>query len=200
MLTCLGSGLIACCENDLKKLVAISTLSQLGLMIFVYSFGEVFYTFYHIVCHALFKSLLFLGCGLCIINLYGLQDARGLIKIGSHFLARVVLLGVSVTSLIGFPFMAGFYSKDSILEVSVRIGLGFIPHVVLVVCCILTGVYSIRRLYLIIKSFSLSFIQITGISSFLCFLGIGVLGLWSISLGKTLGLLLCKLERELIVV
>lgn len=69
-------GFIAICELDLKKVVAFSTLSQLGLLVFVLRFGEVIICFFHLLSHAIFKSLLFLICGVFIAMRFGVQDVR----------------------------------------------------------------------------------------------------------------------------
>jgi len=120
LVTSFIAGIIAFIEVDLKKLVAISTLRQLGLMIFILSLGDVFLCYFHIITHALFKSLLFLSCGVVILIVGGLQDMR---YIGgkSFFLGLcVVFMAISNMSLIGVPFLSGFFSKDLILERSVE--------------------------------------------------------------------------------
>jgi len=109
LLTSFSAGVIACLEGDVKKLVAISTLRQLGLIIFSLALGHVIYCFFHIVSHALFKSLLFLSCGFIILIRLGNQDIR---FIGNKifFNKRVMLiLFLSRISLCGFPFLAGFF-------------------------------------------------------------------------------------------
>lgn len=198
LLTCLGAGIIACYENDLKKLVAMSTLRQLGLMIFVYSLGEVFYSYYHIVCHALFKALLFLGCGVCIMYIYGSQESRSIISLGSLVFCNILFILISALSLIGFPFLTGFYSKDSIIEICFLKSSVFILYLFLLVACILTGVYALRGVYIITISSSLSNLSYCGVQSFNISLGIIFLSLWSICLGKFYSLLLMKLEEGIL--
>ena len=198
LLTCLGAGIIACYENDLKKLVAISTLSQLGLMIFVYSLGEVFYTYYHMVCHALFKALLFLGCGLCIMYIYGSQDSRFITGLGSLVFSNVVFTFISVLSLIGFPFLTGFYSKDSIIEICFMRDSVFIVYVFLVMACILTGIYGLKGVYIIMERQGNRNIVYSGIQSYEIWLGMGVLCVWSICLGKFYSLIQIKLEESIL--
>lgn len=198
LLTCIRAGIIACCENDLKKLVAISTLRQLGLIVFTYSLGEIFYSFYHIVCHALFKALLFLGCGFCIINIYGLQDSRGIMKIGSLLFLNLILVGIAVISLLGFPFTAGFYSKDSIIEVCILVNTLTLIIIFLILCCILTGLYALKVLLLTIKSNNNSNSSFIGIFFIKIFLGILFLSIWSISLGKVFFYVIQKTESSLI--
>src|SRR5437763_1967742 len=103
-------------EKDLKKLVAISTLRQLGIIMFICSLGEFSMCFFHMVSHALFKSLLFLSCGGLIMLIGGDQDMR--FMGGFSYLLRVsfLLIMISSLNLVGFPFMSGFFSRDMILE------------------------------------------------------------------------------------
>jgi len=119
VLTSIRAGLIACLEKDFKKVVAISTLRQLGIILYVISIGEVFIGFFHIVCHALFKALLFLRCGVFIFLSIGGQDIRliGGFSILTPFASLIII--VSRMSLLGFPFLAGFFSKDLIIEGSI---------------------------------------------------------------------------------
>jgi len=76
LITCFTAGIMACLERDIKKLVAISTLSQIGFLMFFLSVGHIGLSFFHIVCHALFKSLMFLACGFFILLSLGGQDIR----------------------------------------------------------------------------------------------------------------------------
>jgi len=98
------AGLVACFEPDLKKIVAMSTLRQLGLILFILSMGDFLFCYYHIVCHALFKALLFLRCGIVIRLLGGGQDIRFMGGIRYYFSGITVMLGISRFRLIGFPF------------------------------------------------------------------------------------------------
>lgn len=145
--TILISGLIANFEFDLKKIIALSTLSQLGFMIIILRVGLTFLGVFHLLIHAVFKSLLFMCAG-CIIHIFkGNQDIRfyGNLRRGAPFLIRRFF--VSILSLIGFPFMAGFYSKDIIIEViyGTQINLFLISFVVVSIS--LTVIYSLRLCY-----------------------------------------------------
>lgn len=199
LLTCLGAGIIACYENDLKKLVAMSTLSQLGLIIFVYSLGEVFYRYYHIVCHALFKALLFLGCGLCIMYIYGSQESRFIMNLGSLVFSNSVFIFISVLSLMGFPFLTGFYSKDRIIEICFLKSPIFIVYVFLILACILTGIYGLKGVYIIMKRHRNSSFSYSGLQSYKIWLGMSFLCFWSICLGKIYSLIQMKLEEGILV-
>lgn len=198
LLTCFGAGLIACYENDLKKLVAISTLSQLGLIIFAYSVGEDLYSFFHIVCHALFRALLFLSCGFCIMNLYGLQESRLISKWGVIMAGNSFTLGVSILRLIGFPFLTGFFSKDIIIETFLGSSPLFLLYFTLFSSCVLTGIYGLKGLLLVTKSQRISPNYHSGKVHFLTFFGMLILGFWSVSLGKFLGLTLALIDSPLV--
>lgn len=146
VLTIFISGLGANLEGDLKKVVALSTLSQLGLIFIILGWGKPVLAFFHLVTHALFKSSLFMCVGFIIHRVGGSQDSRsirGLIQ------ARPVLgicLGVTNMALCGFPFLAGFYSKDIILE-NMNEGLtGYILYMLVILRTGLTVRYSVRLL------------------------------------------------------
>jgi len=110
------SGINANLEMDLKKVIALSTLSQLGVIVITISLGLVEIAFFHLLSHALFKSLLFLCAGVFIHGIGDIQDVRNLggIRILTP-VTSLYFLGCSL-SLCGFPFLSGFYSKDIILE------------------------------------------------------------------------------------
>ena len=113
-LTILLAGVRACIERDLKKIVALSTLSQLGVIIVSLGLMEKSYCFYHLISHALFKALLFLCVGSNIHIIYGTQDFRSLTLSPTIFVS--LFSAVSIISLLGFLFTSGFYSKEQILE------------------------------------------------------------------------------------
>jgi NADH:ubiquinone oxidoreductase subunit 5 (subunit L)/multisubunit Na+/H+ antiporter MnhA subunit len=103
-------------QNDMKKVIAYSTCSQLGYMIFACGISAYNVSFFHLINHAFFKALLFLGSGIIIHALNNEQDMRrmgGLLKV-LPYSYNMMLIGS--LALIGFPFLSGFYSKDLILE------------------------------------------------------------------------------------
>jgi NADH-ubiquinone oxidoreductase chain 5 len=105
-------------QNDIKKVIAYSTCSQLGYMIFACGLSNYSASFFHLSNHAFFKALLFLSAGAVIHGISNEQDMRrmgGLINI-LPFTYVMVLIGS--LSLMGFPFLTGFYSKDYILELA----------------------------------------------------------------------------------
>ena len=179
LFTMLLAGICALIEVDLKKVVAISTLSQLGLMLYVISIGCWFLSFLHIIVHAFFKSILFLSTGSLISQIGGGQDSRffgrSLINL-STFYCFMVRRGC----LVGFPFFIGFYSKDRILSQRL-FGRTFISYFLFFFGCTLTVGYRVRLLYLSFYSLKkiFSFIQVRenlmffvliGILSFICWI------------------------------
>jgi len=117
-LTMFIAGLGANFEIDLKKIIALSTLSQLGVIICVLSIGKTDLAFFHLLTHALFKALLFMCAGSIIHRVNGYQDIRMMGGIVNFIPIRVSAMNLSNLSLCGFPFLAGFYSKDLLLEIA----------------------------------------------------------------------------------
>jgi NADH-ubiquinone oxidoreductase chain 5 len=187
LVTALIAGLVACFEPDLKRIVAISTLSQLGLILFILSLGDLIFCYYHIVCHALFKALLFLRCGILISIRAGGQDMRFIGGIGAITPGIRVLLGVSSLSLLGFPFLAGFYSKDRILERRFFYEEYIFFVLILLSCCVLTVIYSYKLFKIGVCSSRLSSRMNFYTERFMMEGGMLVLGFWSICLGSSFG-------------
>lgn len=103
-------------QNDIKKIIAFSTTSQLGYMVFCCGLSLYNVSFFHLLNHAFFKSLLFLSAGSIIHSMAGEQDLR---RYGSLFLFipfTYISMLIGFLALSGFPFFSGFYSKDLILE------------------------------------------------------------------------------------
>jgi NADH-ubiquinone oxidoreductase chain 5 len=114
------SGLVANFEFDLKKIIALSTLRQLGIIIFAIAIGAYELAFFHLIIHALFKALLFLCAGTAIHRIGGSQDIRVYGGISKNFPIIGVCLNYANLSLCGMPFLAGFYSKDLIIEIAAQ--------------------------------------------------------------------------------
>lgn len=149
-LTLFIAGVGANLEIDFKKIIAFSTLSQLGLIIIILSLGKVEFAFFHLLMHALFKSILFLCAGLVIHNMSGVQDLRYL---GNFFSYRPMIcgcIGLARISLFGFPFIGGFYSKDLILEYVYMRNENIIYLLLLIVRTGLTVMYCIRIMYYVV--------------------------------------------------
>ena len=115
MITALFAASVALVQNDIKKIIAYSTCSQLGYMFFAAGVGAYHIAMFHLFTHAFFKALLFLGAGSVIHSFKEEQDItkwRGLEKIPY----TMVLMLIGTLALTGFPFLSGFYSKDAIIE------------------------------------------------------------------------------------
>ncbi|NBW56192.1 NADH-quinone oxidoreductase subunit L [bacterium] len=145
-LTIISAGAIALVQDDIKRVIAYSTISQLGYM--VLSLGLSAYTFalFHLATHAVFKSLLFLAAGGVIMTFNHQQNMNtmgGLIK--SHPLLTL-LMAIGLLSLMGFPGLAGFFSKDLIVETAVHQHHAF-AYASSMIGLFLTSLYSYRLFY-----------------------------------------------------
>nr|YP_010937301.1 NADH dehydrogenase subunit 5 [Ixodes kohlsi]WKW95297.1 NADH dehydrogenase subunit 5 [Ixodes kohlsi] len=150
LMTLFMAGVGANLEMDFKKIIAFSTLSQLGLIMLILSLGKMEFAFFHLLMHALFKSMLFLCAGLVIHNMSSVQDMRFLGSFFSYSPAISGCVGLASLSLFGFPFIGGFYSKDLILEfIYININNIFIIFLV-IISTSLTMMYCFRMMYYII--------------------------------------------------
>lgn len=143
------SGFIANLENDLKKIIALSTLSQLGLIIIILSLGLKFLAFYHLLTHAIFKSLLFICAGIIIHLINNNQDIRFCGKLNEFIPFTMLRFYVSSLALLGFPFLAGFYSKDLIIEIIYLININLLMLIMIILSLSFTVSYSFRLFYYI---------------------------------------------------
>jgi len=138
------SGLGANYEIDLKKIIALSTLSQLGLIIITLGLGLTEYAFFHLITHAIFKSLLFLCAGVFIHSMGDLQDIRSMGGLIISCPATSFYFICSSMALCGFPFISGFYSKDIILELFFLTKINIFIFLIVFAATILTLTYSVR--------------------------------------------------------
>jgi len=115
-ITILIAGVRACVELDIKKIVALSTLSQLGVIIVSLSLYQKGMCFFHLVTHAIFKALLFICVGISIHTIYGSQDFRSFSNLRKGIVYPIRFLTISNIALLGFPFISGFYRKDIVME------------------------------------------------------------------------------------
>nr|ALO70287.1 NADH deshydrogenase subunit 5 [Aspidiphorus orbiculatus] len=145
--TMLMSGLSANLEFDLKKIIAFSTLSQLGLMMSTMALGSYKLAFIHLLIHALFKALLFLCAGMIIHNLNNCQDIRFMGGVMNYLPLTSSMLVLSNLSLCGLPFLSGFYSKDLIVEMMSMNELNLAIYVIYYFSIGLTVSYSFRLIY-----------------------------------------------------
>nr|YP_010158863.1 NADH dehydrogenase subunit 5 [Opatrum sabulosum]QRG31142.1 NADH dehydrogenase subunit 5 [Opatrum sabulosum] len=146
-MTMFMSGLGASFEFDLKKIIALSTLSQLGLMMSILALGSYKLAFFHLLTHALFKALLFMCAGNVIHNLGNFQDIRYMGGLVKFMPLTCCYLNISNLSLCGLPFLSGFYSKDLIVEVMSMGYLNFYIYFIFYVSIGLTVCYSFRLVY-----------------------------------------------------
>nr|YP_010254484.1 NADH dehydrogenase subunit 5 [Ischnura senegalensis]QTZ98204.1 NADH dehydrogenase subunit 5 [Ischnura senegalensis] len=146
-MTMFMSGLGANFEFDLKKIIALSTLSQLGLMMSILAMGYYNLAFFHLLTHALFKALLFMCAGVMIHNLMDCQDIRGMGGLINYLPLTSACFCVSNLALCGMPFLAGFYSKDLILEVSCFSSVNLLSFFFFFFSTGLTACYTTRLIY-----------------------------------------------------
>jgi NADH-ubiquinone oxidoreductase chain 5 len=149
-LTAFFAASVGLVQNDLKRVIAFSTCSQLGYMIFSCGLSNYSIAFFHLYNHALFKALLFLSAGCIIHGISDEQDMRkmgGLIKL---FPTSYSMILVGSLALIGFPFLTGFYSKDAILEASIskNSNIGNFTHFLGCSAAFCTSFYSFRLIFL----------------------------------------------------
>nr|AVW86223.1 NADH dehydrogenase subunit 5 [Euthalenessa festiva] len=143
-MTMFMAGTAAIAECDMKKIIALSTLSQLGVMMSSLGLGLTTLAFFHLITHALFKALLFLTAGSMIHFHHHSQDLRFMGNLSSSSPLSISCLSIANLALCGSPFLAGFYSKDLILEMSL-----FSPYNLAIILMFflatgMTASYSIR--------------------------------------------------------
>src|SRR5436190_966210 len=147
-LTIFISGLGANFEIDLKKIIALSTLRQLGVIIIVLSLGFYELSFFHLLRHALFKSLLFLCAGVFIHSIGDSQDIRFLGGVDTGCPSRSFYFVACSLSLCGFPFIRGYYSKDAILESYMILNINSFIILIIVIISSVLVFELIKILYL----------------------------------------------------
>nr|WNV22589.1 NADH dehydrogenase subunit 5 [Psylliodes laticollis] len=146
-MTMFMSGLGANFEFDLKKIIALSTLSQLGLMMGILALGAYKLAFFHLLIHALFKALLFMCAGNIIHSLNNCQDIRYMGGLVNHLPLTCTYFNICNLSLCGIPFMSGFYSKDLIVEFMSMNILNIYIYLIFYISIGLTVAYSFRLTY-----------------------------------------------------
>lgn len=146
-LTMFMAGMSANFEFDLKKIIALSTLSQLGLIMRILAIGFPKLAFFHLLTHALFKALLFMCAGAIIHNIKNSQDIRDIGGLIMYMPFTTSCLNVANLALCGMPFLAGFYSKDLILEIVSMSSLNWISFFLFFFSTGLTVCYSFRLSY-----------------------------------------------------
>jgi NADH-ubiquinone oxidoreductase chain 5 len=184
VITIFISGLGANFETDMKKIIALSTLSQLGVIMIILRIGIPDLAFFHLISHAIFKSTLFMCGGVVIHISNGRQDSRFMSNLRASSPFLMLVFSATNLSLLGFPFLSGFYSKDAILEfMFIRSYNVFIVFLVVAATGI-TVSYSLRVMYLGIRSINnLKRLRDLEDNNLILIYGICVLFFLSISLG-----------------
>jgi NADH-ubiquinone oxidoreductase chain 5 len=138
-------------QHDVKKVIAYSTCSQLGYMVVACGISRYDIAFFHLVNHAFFKAVLFLGAGVIIHSLAGEQDMRRMGGLKNKLLAVYALMLIASFALAGVPYLSGFYSKDLILGFSYSLGerVGFFGYLMCILAAIFTSLYSAKLLHLV---------------------------------------------------
>jgi NADH-quinone oxidoreductase subunit L len=134
-------------QNDIKRVIAYSTCSQLGYMFVALGLGAYGVAIFHLFTHAFFKALLFLGSGSVIHAMSGEQDMRKMGGLAPHIKKTWILMVIGNLALTGFPFTAGYYSKDAIIESSFA-GHNTFAFTLLVAAALCTSFYSWRLAFM----------------------------------------------------
>merc|ERR1712025_270936 len=138
------AGIRGVIELDIKKIIALSTLRQLGVIFFSLGLGESFLRYFHLISHAYFKAIIFICAGAIIHSISDYQDLR---KIGAGYSRNPLINGVILVGsvrLCGIPFISGFYSKDQILETIFIYNISGLIFFFTTIATIITAIYSCR--------------------------------------------------------
>jgi len=149
MITAFFAATVAIVQNDIKKIIAYSTCSQLGYMFFAAGIGAYHVAIFHLFTHAFFKALLFLGSGSVIHSMKDEQDIRNMGDLWKKMPFTWFSMIVGTLALTGFPFLSGFYSKDAIIEFAYlsHTNVGYLATAVGIITALLTAIYSWRLIF-----------------------------------------------------
>jgi NADH-quinone oxidoreductase subunit L len=148
--TLLAAGLIALVQTDIKRVIAYSTMSQIGYMFLAAGLGAYTAGMFHLMTHAFFKALLFLAAGIVIHALAGQQDMRLIGGLGRYLPRTRIAFVVGALALVGIPPLSGFFSKDYILASALAAGpYGIVLLVAGLAGAFLTGLYTFRMVFLV---------------------------------------------------
>ena len=149
MVTALFAASVALVQNDIKKIIAYSTCSQLGYMFFAAGVGAYHVAMFHLFTHAFFKALLFLGAGSVIHSMNDEQDITKMGGLWKKIPYTTVFMLIGTLALTGFPFLSGFYSKDAIIEFAFydNSKVGNYAGVIGILTALLTAIYSWRLFF-----------------------------------------------------
>ena len=138
------AGTAAVLELDIKKIIALSTLRQVGVIFFSLGAGQPFIAFFHLISHAYFKAMLFIAAGAIIHRVKDYQDLRKIGRASRNLPRLAAICLIRNLSLCGFPFLSGFYSKDLILERFTTSGPGLALFILCLLATALTVIYRVR--------------------------------------------------------
>ena len=148
--TAIFAASIALTQNDIKRVIAYSTCSQLGYMFFAAGVGAYNASIFHLTTHAFFKALLFLSAGSVIHAMHHEQDMRKMGGLFKKIPFTATMMWIGSLAIIGFPYLSGYYSKESILENAYYTsnGIAYFAYLVGILTALLTAFYSWRLLFL----------------------------------------------------
>ena len=148
--TAIFAASIALTQNDIKRVIAYSTCSQLGYMFFAAGVGAYNASIFHLTTHAFFKALLFLSAGSVIHAMHHEQDMRKMGGLYKKIPFTATMMWIGSLAIIGFPYLSGYYSKESILENAFYAsnGIAYFAYLVGILTALLTAFYSWRLLFL----------------------------------------------------
>tara|TARA_B100001996_G_scaffold324946_1_gene270689 strand:+ start:2500 stop:4410 length:1911 start_codon:yes stop_codon:yes gene_type:complete len=149
MMTAFFAATVAMVQNDIKKIIAYSTCSQLGYMFFAAGVGAYHVAIFHLFTHAFFKALLFLGSGSVIHSMNDEQDIRNMGNLWKKMPFTWASMVVGTLALTGFPLLSGYYSKDAIIEFAYlsHTNIGYFAAAVGIITALLTAIYSWRLIF-----------------------------------------------------
>jgi NADH-quinone oxidoreductase subunit L len=152
-ITLLAAGLIALVQWDIKRVIAYSTMSQIGYMFLAAGIGAYGYAIFHLMTHAFFKALLFMSAGLVIHHLGGEQDIRRMGGLRTAMPRTHAAFLVGTLALVGIPIFSGFWSKDGIISSALATGgtLGWTLYVAALAGALLTGAYAFRLYFAVFR-------------------------------------------------
>ena len=146
--TALFAALIAVAQTDIKRILAYSTVSQLGFMMLALGVGSVAVAMLHLIAHAFFKALLFLGAGSVLHGVHEEQDIRNMGGLSRHLPLTFLTYSIGMLALAGFPvFFSGFWSKDAILHAAHAWPVSQVPFYMAVCAAFLTAFYMTRQMF-----------------------------------------------------
>uniref|UniRef100_UPI00315DCECA NADH dehydrogenase subunit 5 n=1 Tax=Ferrissia californica TaxID=1776375 RepID=UPI00315DCECA len=183
--TCFLGGAAAMYEYDLKKIIALSTLSQLGLMMFCLGMGYYNLSLFHLFTHALFKAMLFLSAGSILMMAWGNQDMRLLGGISRVLPVSIMIFSLSSLCLMGIPFLSAFFSKHSILEMMMMSKMNFFSLMIMLLSTVFSTVYSVRMLKVLCWSIPVNSLNLKN-NSLKVNVSMMILGFFSVVFGKIL--------------